>query len=84
MIVMHREQRGAGVIKASFGVLRLKRECESWHGIASERVASCRVEDSRMGEPARVKSKNIEHRSDLASLCISNAAPHGRDGRSVT
>ena len=71
MILMHREQRGAAV-KPWLGVLRFKRECESWHGTASERVASCRVEDSRLGEPGRVKAQNIEHRSDLASLCISN------------
>ena len=68
MILMHREQRGAGVTKAWRGVRRVKRSS------ASRRVASCRVEDSR-GQPC-VKAENIAHRSDLASLWIFNASHH--------
>ena len=70
MISTHREQRGAGVTKAWRGVRRIERACDSWHGPASRRVASCRVEDSRAGLPTCGKSENIAHRSDLASLCV--------------
>ena len=56
---MHKHQRGAGGTRPSREV-----QIEHW------RAALCRVEDSRLGEPGRVKAENIAHRSDLACLCM--------------
>ena len=77
----HREQRGAVVTKAWRGVRRIEAPtsdrtestAESARGYMP-RGGFTRTGDDRRG----VKAENIAHRSDLASLCVSNATHDGR------